>query len=104
MSIAINNYNNQIYTNVSGISRQEGINAESTLRREDKLTWALTILSIIGVILNIKRHKACFIIWAFTNFAWMVVDWWHGLYSQAVLFAIYFCLAIWGLKEWKHKG
>jgi len=65
------------------------------------MIWTLTILSIVGVIMNVKKMKACFIVWAFTNAAWMVVDFHHGLYSQGVLFAVYFLLAIWGLIEWR---
>ncbi len=64
-------------------------------------TWGLTLLSIVGVILNIKKKRVCFLIWAVTNFSWMVVDYQQGLYSQAVLFLVYFLLALWGLIEWK---
>jgi nicotinamide riboside transporter PnuC len=67
------------------------------------MTWALTAASILGVWLNIKKRKACFAIWAVTNFSWMIVDFCHGLYAQSALFAIYFCLAVYGLCEWR-KG
>ena len=65
--------------------------------------WALTCLSLVGVILNIKKLRVCFYIWAVTNFTWMVVDFKEGIYAQSALFAVYFVLAIWGLIEWK-KG
>lgn len=64
------------------------------------MTWALTALSLLGVVLNIEKRKVCFAIWAFTNAAWAVVDYQAGLYSQAALFAVYFVLAVWGLWEW----
>jgi len=64
------------------------------------MTWIITILSIIGVILNIYKNKYCFMIWAVTNFAWMVIDYRAGLYSQSLLFAVYFLLAIYGLWKW----
>ena len=57
-------------------------------------------MSIAGVILNIKKRRECFVIWAFTNFAWMIYDFMIGAYAQAALFAVYFVLAIWGLCEW----
>jgi len=66
-------------------------------------TWGLTLFSIIGVILNIKKKKSCFYIWAGTNFAWMVVDYVSGLYAQAFLFLIYFGLAIWGIIAWRRN-
>jgi nicotinamide riboside transporter PnuC len=62
--------------------------------------WAVTILSIVGVVLNIKKRKECFFIWAFTNAAWCIYDFVIGAYAQAALFAVYFVLAIWGLIEW----
>lgn len=68
------------------------------------MTWALTLLSLIGVILNIKKQKSCFLIWGFTNAAWAVIDFSAGLPAQGVLFALYFVLAVWGLIEWRRNG
>lgn len=65
------------------------------------LTWTLTVLSLLGVVLNIRKRKECFYIWGATNFGWMVVDYRAGLTAQAALFSIYFCLALWGLWEWR---
>ena len=42
-------------------------------------TWILTILAIVGVILNIQKKRICFFIWAFTNASWAVVDFWKGI-------------------------
>ena len=67
------------------------------------MTWIITLLSIIGVILNIKKNKYCFIIWACTNFTWMMVDFHAGLYAQAFLFLVYFVLALWGIYEWRKR-
>jgi len=67
------------------------------------MTWIITIFSLIGVVLNIYKNKYCFIIWAFTNFAWMIIDYIYGLYAQSALFLIYFILALWGLYKWKKE-
>jgi nicotinamide riboside transporter PnuC len=66
------------------------------------MTWIITVLSIIGVILNIKKRRACFAVWGVTNFSWAVIDYYYGLYSQAALFALYFVLAIYGLYQWRN--
>ncbi len=63
-------------------------------------TWTLAGLSVIGVVLNIKKARACFFLWTFTNGAWMVYDYSIGAYAQAALFAVYFVLAIWGIIKW----
>jgi len=61
----------------------------------------ITCLSLIGTIANIKKKRWCFIIWAGTNAMWATVDWVMKLYAQSFLFAVYFCLSIWGMMEWK---
>ena len=66
-------------------------------------TWSLTIAAIIGVILNIKKMRVCFYIWAVTNFGWMVVDFHKEIYAQSALFLIYFLLALYGIWEWREK-
>ena len=63
-------------------------------------TWILASLSIVGVVLNVWKNPICFYIWAGTNFTWMLVDYRKGLYSQALLFFVYFLLAIWGMASW----
>ena len=66
-------------------------------------TYLITIASIIGTVANIYKKKWCFILWLFTNALWCAVDAYKGLYSQAILFAVYFVLAVWGLVKWR-KG
>lgn len=67
------------------------------------MLYLLTILSIIGVILNIKKKKVCFVIWTFTNFSWSIIDFKAGLPSQGILFLVYCGLAIWGIIEWRKE-
>jgi len=65
--------------------------------------WWLTGLSLVGVVLNIKKRRECFILWTLTNGAWCWVDLRAGLHEQAALFFVYFLLAIWGVWEWGRK-
>lgn len=67
----------------------------------DLLSWIIAIFSLAGVILNTHKNKWCFVIWIFTNGFWCVFDLCKGLYSQSLLFFIYFCLAIYGFFKWK---
>ena len=43
------------------------------------MTWVLTVLSFIGVILNIRKKRAGFVVWFFTNIFWAVIDFKAGL-------------------------
>lgn len=65
------------------------------------MMWLLTAVSIVGVVLNIKRMRSCFVVWGITNAAWALIDLYVGLYAQAVLFMVYFVLAVWGYMTWK---
>jgi nicotinamide mononucleotide transporter len=64
-------------------------------------TVILTILAMIGVVLNIKKKIACFYIWFFTNASWAVVDFYKDIPAQGILFTIYTGLAVYGLIEWR---
>jgi nicotinamide riboside transporter PnuC len=66
-------------------------------------TWIVAILSLIGVVLNVRQDRRCFYLWIVTNSAWTAVDFSRGLYAQAFMFLVYLGLAIWGLYSWKHK-
>lgn len=65
------------------------------------MTWLLTALSLVGVVLNIKKRKACFMVWAITNAAWAVIDFQAGLPAQSALFVVYFLLCLWGIVAWR---
>lgn len=66
-------------------------------------TWVLACISLVGVVLNIYKMRTCFIIWAFTNFSWMLYDFYIEEYAQSALFLTYFILAIWGMMKWSEE-
>lgn len=65
------------------------------------LTIILVVLSLVATYLNVHKKKVCFKIWLGTNLAWVCYDWWIGAVWQAVLFACYVVLAVWGIWRWK---
>jgi hypothetical protein len=66
-------------------------------------TWLLAVVSLVGTYLNIKKQKACFVIWRFTNALRVLYDFSIGAYAQAALMLCYFVLAVHGFYEWR-KG
>lgn len=62
--------------------------------------WILTAGSIVGVVLNIRGDRNGFLIWIFTNTAWVIIDLAMGIPEQAALFAVYSGLAVWGYIKW----
>lgn len=67
------------------------------------MIWLLTLLSLFGVVLNIKKRHEAFYCWSCSNFLWAIIDYRAGLLEQAVLFGVYFLLALYGLYEWRIK-
>lgn len=67
------------------------------------LTSILTLLALIGVVLNIKKKILCFYIWLFTNASWAAVDFYKGIPMQGLLFTVYTFLAVYGIYEWRKK-
>jgi nicotinamide riboside transporter PnuC len=66
-------------------------------------TWAITILSLCGTALNVRKSVWCFYLWSVSNVAWFAYDVWTGCYSRAMLDAVHFAFAIWGIAEWRRK-
>jgi len=67
------------------------------------MTWLLAFLSLAATVLNIRRVRACFAIWAGTNTAWAIADFAHGLPAQGLLMVVYAGLAVWGWSAWRPR-
>ena len=63
--------------------------------------WAVTAVCLGGTVLNVKKVRWCFHLWALGNIAWLAIDLGNGLYSRAFLDLVQLALAIWGAVEWR---
>ncbi len=68
------------------------------------IPWFLTIVSIIGAVLNIKKKRSSFAIYTVANIGWIAVNIYHGIYAQAALFLVFTGLSTWGWIEWGKRG
>jgi hypothetical protein len=66
--------------------------------------WIVALLAIIGTAANILEHSWGFAIWIITNSFFMVYNFKIREKPQSFIFAVYFCLAIWGLLRWGMLG
>jgi len=66
-------------------------------------TWATTILSLAGTVLNVKKLRACFFVWVIANILWLVYDISQALYSRALLDIVQTAFAVWGIIEWRNS-
>lgn len=67
----------------------------------DFVGWLVTAVCLAGTVLNVKKVRWCFHLWALGNIAWMAIDIRNGLYSRAFLDLVQLALAIWGALEWR---
>ena len=65
------------------------------------MTWVITLISILGAILNAQKKIVGFWVWMLANTLWIVVDLQAGLPAQAALFAVYNGICIYGLLQWR---
>ena len=69
-------------------------------RRTELIGWAMTAIALIGTYMNVHKIKTCFYFWAVSNAYWSYFNYKRKVYPQALLFAVYFCLALWGIRNW----
>ena len=68
------------------------------------LYWLTAAASLVGVVLNVRRQRACFWVFMGTSAVWTTADLLHGLPQQAAVQAAYFGLAVWGVHRWRRAG
>ena len=62
--------------------------------------WTTSALALVGVLLNIKKNRYCFMIWAVTNAVWALVDFEKAIYAQSALQFVYLYLSVYGFICW----
>lgn len=63
--------------------------------------WIVTMISLIGSVLNARKSKWCFYIWILANTLWLIYDVYIGLYSRAALDIMQTIICISGIIYWK---
>lgn len=67
------------------------------------LSWVMSAVALFGTILNAERNIYGFMFWLISNLYMVIRFAYIGEYAQAVLFFIYFILAIRGIISWRNK-
>lgn len=63
--------------------------------------WTITVLSLLGTALNVKKKASCFYIWTAVNIAWIGVDAYQHLWARLVLDFVHLVFAVWGIVSWR---
>ena len=69
--------------------------------RRNKTQWLIAILALLGGVLNAAEHWQGFVCWVVTNTYWCVYNWRKHERAQAVVFAVFLVLSIWGIWRWR---
>jgi len=63
--------------------------------------WVLTLLSILGNILNIQKKKSSWLIWSAANIGWIISFSMRRMPAEATLFLAYLGLSSYGYYHWR---
>ena len=63
----------------------------------------IALFSLFATILGVLKEKSNWIYWLFINLACIMLDLNAALYATTILYAAYFLLGIYGLREWNKK-
>ena len=66
-------------------------------------SWAMTVVCIIGVILNAQKKISGFYFWIVANIGFAVINWYTESYALMVLFIFYFIMCFYGIYLWKRN-
>lgn len=64
----------------------------------------IVILALVGAVLNAAGRWQGFLFWLATNGYWCQYNFRAGEYEQAVIFAAFELLCLWGIWQWSLKG
>jgi len=67
------------------------------------MNWFVVFIALGGVVLNVRKQWQGFLLWLVSNAYWCVYNTARGDYPQAVLYAVFWLLAVYGIYHWRLK-
>lgn len=67
---------------------------------QEWILWFISLLTLLGSILNVKKMPSSFVLWTISNIFWLVFDLVNKVYSRAALDVVNLATSIWGLVSW----
>ena len=65
------------------------------------IAWLLTIIALVGAVLNSQAKKKGFYFWVVSNTGFCVYNACIGQWAMSLLFGVYLLITINGLRTWK---
>ncbi len=67
------------------------------------MNWFVVLIALAGVVLNVRKQWQGFLLWLVSNAYWCIHNTTIGEYPQAVLYAAFWLLAVYGIYCWRLK-
>ena len=67
---------------------------------QEWVLWLVSLTTIFGSILNVKKMSSSFMVWTCCNIFWLVFDIINKAYARAVLDTVNLATSVWGLVSW----
>jgi len=64
------------------------------------MKWIIFCVALSGLVMNIRKKRAGFVLWLISNGYWAVYNWRAGEYEQGLLFLIFWFMSIIGFFAW----
>lgn len=65
--------------------------------------WVLVAISMVGTFFNARQQRVGFLFWIVGNVGWVAYSLSIAQTAQAVMFAVYLALAVYGWIQWGRK-
>ena len=66
----------------------------------DYLGWSLTIIMIVGAIMNARGNRWGFVVWIIDNFGWIAHNMMTGVYAQIPVWVAMNAISVYGFVKW----
>jgi len=64
------------------------------------IEWFISLLSIVGAILNMKKIKEGFLLWIIANLCWIGVDIYYEMWGQIPIWIAFTVISLLGYRAW----
>ena len=68
------------------------------------LQYAAMTVSLVGVVLNVRKCRWCFALWFASNLAWAVWGAWTGAWGLTAQNLVFAGFSIWGWRVWSREA
>ncbi|HIJ67461.1 MAG TPA: hypothetical protein HPP87_04590 [Planctomycetes bacterium] len=67
------------------------------------MDWLIVAIAVVGAGFNVLGRWQGFALWIVSNGYWLAYNWRAGEYAQAIIFAVFLAIAIYGLICWRRR-